>query len=208
MKDTRNRRAAVATLTAVVLLALAVPAAASGDCEATLLLRPRPRPGDLLELKPARGVPKRLVEKAVALWERCPDYGLDFPAFVTPKQLPAAVTPARSLTVEYHPRSYSATCGRFRGNELHVYGFAVDAEDRVRHCGSPVLVLAHELGHVLGLADASKDPACREQVMAYVDEFNRYDRRVYDSECQAAGRRWLTSAELPAAESTAAGSTE
>lgn len=182
------------------LALLLAPTTALADCIATLLLRAGPRPGDVLELETERGLPRGLLEEAVALWQACPGYGLDFPVFATDEDpAPQAFTPARTLTVEYHPRSGSATCGRFRGNEVHVYAFAVDGRGRRRHCGKPALILAHELGHVLGLADGSKEDICRRHMMAYVDEFNRYERWVHPTECRAAGQRWLTRAELEVA---------
>ena len=186
------------TCAAFVLLSLVAATASAGECTSTILTNTRGRPGDLIELRAKGKLPKGVLAEAVALWEECPGYGLGFPAFVTePREVPPM--PVRTLTVEYHPRSESPVCGRFFGNEIHLYAFARDDRGRVRHCGAPELLLAHELGHVLGLADAGREAACREHVMAHVDELNRGDRRVRPSECETAGLCWQTAAERESA---------
>ena len=211
MKETRNRQhdgrrlcrglAMVAGLAAIAHLSLSGVAAATDSCTSRLLHTRKAHPGDLIELKAAPGLPKKLISKAVAVWEQCSNYGVGFPAFVRDAEPFAVVTPVRSLTVQYHWLSGSSACGRFRGHEIHVYAFALNAAGQEVHCGSPVLVLAHELGHVLGLADGDEDEICREHIMAQIEASTRYRRRVHESECQVASQRWLTAAERRAAES-------
>lgn len=171
---------------ALVLLALFASVPALGECTTTILAANQPRTGDTIGIEAGPGVPREVLKRAIELWQRCPNYGLGFPAFVEGRGQ------ARTIRVEYHPRSRATACGRFWGNQINLYAFAAREKGRIRHCGSMTLILAHELGHVLGLADGSGEATCREDIMSDIFEVNRYERRVGDAECQAASQRWLT----------------
>ena len=208
MKETRNRGldsrrlcrglTAAAGLAIVLHLCFGSAAAATERCQSRLLHTRKAHPADLIQLRSTPGVPSWLIPEAVAAWERCSNYGVGFPAFVAEGHPLDVTTPVRSLTVRFLRRSGSSACGRFRGHEVHVR--AVNARGEEVHCGSPVLILAHELGHVLGLADADEDATCHEQIMAQIQGSNR--RRVHESECETASQRWLTTAEQRTTEST------
>lgn len=201
MYGTRDRRSAgrasarLAAGAALAVLLLTVEMPASADCTAPSLLSPQIRAGDLIQLRPTRGVSKRLLVQAIAVWERCPNYGVDFPAFIIEGHPRPDGLPARVLTVKRHWRSDSSTCGRFRGSEIQVYASAVGPQGAAQDCGSPVLILAHELGHALGLPDVYPDVRCQERIMAELHGGNGFRRWVHEAECAAVGRRWLTASE-------------
>ena len=174
---------------AVVLLLIFTPAIAAAECTATTFAPNRPRSGETIGIQAGLELPAAVVEEAVGLWRQCANYGLGFPAFVS------GPGEARTVTVNYHPRSESAACGRFSGNRIDLFAFSGDAGGRIRHCGPRALVLAHELGHVLGLADVRGDRTCGRHIMSDINKRNRYDRVVQDDECQAASQRWLTGSE-------------
>ena len=75
-------------------------------------------------------------------------------------------------------RSTAAICC-----SMMVAGYAVQAAN-----------LAHELGHVRGLDHSGR--GLRDPMMGSVPIFGRPARSVSDSECAAAGFRWLSNAEL------------
>jgi hypothetical protein len=61
-------------------------------------------------------------------------------------------------------------------------------------------VLAHELGHVLGLRDIEASRGCPAFMMSEVVEDRPTLQRVGRDECRAVDRKWLTSDERNAGE--------
>lgn len=141
--------------------------------------------GDKVHLEVDAGVPPHLMEEAVGYWRRCPGYGSTFPAFVT--DAPGG----RSLRVRYVPgTSGSLVCGRFKGRNVTLYGMALQAR-RLVPCGDPSRVLAHELGHALGLADAPDIRKCHRYLMSRFYHSSAAPA-VQDEECGQVDRRWVT----------------
>lgn len=105
--------------------------------------------------------------------------------------------------MKLHSRNLTgAQCGVFHGRSIDLYRFAVDTKDAIRSCGDPALVLAHELGHVLGLDDVSTD-RCPNHIMSWIDSMNLDRRAVQPVECEIAAAGWRTFAEMAAEESVA-----
>jgi hypothetical protein len=179
---------AVAVSSSLAALLVLAPEAVLADCTTTILGTGRPHQGDTIGIE-APGVPPEAVEGAVDLWQQCPEYGLDFPAFVTGRG------EARTITVRCHPQSESTACATFVGNRIDLFSFAVDERGKRRPCGPRKLLLAHELGHVLGLADARGEGSCTRNIMSDIFKTNRSRRWVHEEECRAAGLRWLTQVE-------------
>ena len=172
-----------------LLLAVLAGLPVAGECTATIFTPNLARSGETIGIQAGPGVSPRVVEEAVALWRRCANYAVGFPALVVgPGQV-------RTVTVEYDTTSASRACGTFRGNRIKLFAFGLDKQGRPTHCGSTALILAHELGHVLGLADARDEVGCRRHIMSDLHYENRHRRRVQDDECQAASQRWLTLSE-------------
>ena len=73
-----------------------------------------------------------------------------------------------------------------------LYAETADSGGRTLHCGDLTQNLAHELGHVLGLAHVD-GRNCPAQIMGMVDL--RSSREVSSAECTAAGAAWLTYSE-------------
>jgi hypothetical protein len=132
-------------------------------------------------------LPAGVLETALAAWRGCPDAGLGFPEFTR------AARDGSVVRVRYVAgNSQEGRCGYFAGREIVLFSSARDRSGRTVPCGSLSTNLAHELGHVLGLADAPADPRCRQFVMAGDDSRPGRERRVQPQECAAADAHWLT----------------
>lgn len=146
--------------------------------------------GTLIGLSAGDGVSPELIETAIHYWQRCPDYGQDFPAFDSNGQ------GQRTIEVLYFEGSSNReVCGRFTATRIELYEEAIGPDGRTIACGSLGQNLAHELGHVLGLKDHSDRFRCPSQIMGPVTTSRAHSRRVHDDECETAGRLWLTAAE-------------
>lgn len=152
------------------------------------------RLGDSIRLVADASVPPRVIEEAVAIWASCPGYGSAFPVFTTD-----AAGAARTLAVSYRKVRQSGgdrkRCGTFSGNTIVLHGYVRSPGGRLYPCGSLARNLAHELGHVLGLADAPPLPACANHVMADLTPANLLTRRAAGDACRAAGELWITPVE-------------
>jgi hypothetical protein len=149
-------------------------------------LKPGPlRLSEAIGILFSTGVPRKLVEDAVALWATCEGYGTDFPRFVIGRE------GTQSVEVRFVDVSTGPRCGSFAGRTIILYAFARDREGRLQSCGSRSADLAHELGHVLGLRD-SPETECRDHAMAYLDSGNLYQRTVKPEECRVVAERWVT----------------
>jgi len=143
--------------------------------------------GDRIRLESdGPGNAHRILERAVAKWAACGEYGRDFPRFVVSG--PAF----RTLHVRFLRTSPSQVCGQFSRDTILLYASAHDRQGRRVACDLYENNLAHELGHALGLLDAPPDAPCRRAIMAQ-DDLRQPGRRVAAEECAAAASRWLTS---------------
>jgi hypothetical protein len=86
-------------------------------------------------------------------------------------------------------------CGWLRGRNLVVYRFAME-RGRALYCGDPVLVLAHEIGHALGLDDVDPE-SCPRSIMATIHPGNRNSRLVRVEECAAVASAWTRTSGEP-----------
>ncbi|HVS16445.1 MAG TPA: hypothetical protein VMV46_21225 [Thermoanaerobaculia bacterium] len=174
-----------------LLLALAPAGARESACHQPPAARPVA--GDTIGLVAAPGTDGALIDQAIALWSGCSNYRSDFPALVRGADATATV-----FVEVATGNSGSKRCGFFRGRTITLYRWARTSRRTVRGCGSLALNLAHELGHVLGLADAAEHPWCSARIMADLERDNLFRRAVSAEECRLAGARWLTLAELDA----------
>lgn len=180
-------RLAAAALLCLLWIAAARPAAAQVctaiDSSAIYL-------GDRIGVELVGPLHRRVLEEALDEWRRCANYGTGFPAF-------GDGPGDRSVTVRYRPGAVGrGHCGSFERSEIVLYDQMIDDQGRRVGCGSLALNLAHELGHVLGLADAPTDGGCERTVMSWITPRNAFKRGVASAECQAAGQAWLTRSEL------------
>lgn len=129
---------------------------------------------------------ERTVSRAIAFWRSCDGYGSGFPDLE-----PAGRCP-RSVVVHSVSTCGQGQCGSFAGREIVLYPCAVAGDGEIS-CGDPALVLAHELGHVLGLGDAPAAPACSHAIMAGAGAWLL--RGVQNEECALADARWITAGE-------------
>jgi hypothetical protein len=134
-----------------------------------------------------------LIDEAIGAWSACSNYRSDFPALLRGGDAAAIV-----FVEVVEGNSGSKRCGFFRGRTITLYRWARTSARATRSCGSLALNLAHELGHVLGLADADESPSCATRIMADLERDNLFRREVSREECALAGARWLTLAELDA----------
>jgi hypothetical protein len=94
-----------------------------------------------------RGCPdttgRATVEQALAFWNRCEAYGTGFPSFTQ------GASGTRIVKVWFGDGSSgSPRCGTFLGATVLVLYLLALSGGRLRHCGPPSWLLAHELGHV------------------------------------------------------------
>ena len=190
MHDTWRRR----TLLSLFLLTIPPSAAAAGEpAPACALAEPRLRVGARLTFHAAAPGAAALLDAAIAEWSTaCHDgYGWTLPALERTDRPELA-----TYRVEMHANNpHGPQCGTFRGRQLTVYRFARGERGERLHCGDPVLVLAHEIGHALGLDDV--DPVlCPTAIMADIHRANRATRRIAPADCSAVALAWTTLREL------------
>jgi hypothetical protein len=190
-RDRWRRRRAVA-LGSLLLLVAAAPALAESRC---VRAKPGgPELGDAIGLVVGEGPPgdrqaaAAVLVEALDFWRACPEFGRRFPA------IDAGIVAGRTYVVRFAGYSAGTRCGYVRGNTIVVHA-AARAGGQLVSCGRPARVLAHELGHVLGLADAPLDAGCDWGIMSAVDIHHRDRPRVLPGECRAVEGRWLVSAE-------------
>jgi hypothetical protein len=174
---------------ATVLIAVSAPAGALDGGGCVVRLARNTLAGDVIGLVPVAPFPPELLDEAIRGWRGCPGYATEFPRFV--------IGPAtRTLTIRHHPGSSGASrCGRLSGNTVSIYTWARGVDGKPVRCAPLALILAHELGHALGLDDAPDDPACRSIIMAQVDPRDPEARAVGGQECAAVARLWRTGGE-------------
>ena len=146
--------------------------------------------GKSIRLLHSNAAEARLVTKAIKLWQACPGYGRDFPFFVLDDGGFRTVEVVLSTEI-----GANGTCAHFHRDRIVLYSETVDSTGKRLHCGDLSQNLAHELGHVLGLAHVERRD-CAAQIMGMVDRKSTKPREVSSAECAAAGAAWLTSVEF------------
>jgi hypothetical protein len=152
--------------------------------------------GSTIRVEIAGGRAGALLDDAIGMWEECTGYGEEFPRFVTAGDADAAIV-ARLETLA----PGAGRCGMIARGEIVVFASVRTHDGVLLPCGDLAANLAHELGHVLGLADQADDRRCREHLMAPLSEHSlttgrAAGRRAQPSECRAVAARWLTWNEL------------
>jgi hypothetical protein len=141
----------------------------------------------LLSIDPAMSA--RVIEQAIDRWQKCDGYASDFPRFV--------VGPGRGrrVRVRIERREPGAGyCGIFAGETITIHRLA-RIEARIAPCPPTDRVLAHELGHVLGLRDVEIGRGCPTFIMSEIVERGPALQTVSQAECSAVAKHWITSRE-------------
>lgn len=176
------------------LVAMAVGLASLGAVSAADTVCAAAKPGELMAstigLVADASLPAGTLESALAAWHGCPGAGVAFPVLSSVSRAAGAVR-VRFVS----GGSQGGRCGYFSGAEIVLFASAVDRAGRAVPCGSPAANLAHELGHVLGLADAPRDARCAGFIMSADDPRPGHRRAVQPAECSAVDAHWRTEAE-------------
>jgi len=164
----------------------------------------RPWPGGSIGVLAGEGVREADVIAAIEIWQRgCPDL---YAAGRIPRLLPnrpghrtvrvdldATVSPAHGV------------CGTFKAASITVWRFTI-RDYKVWSCGPVARLIAHELGHVLGLGDAPERRECCNHIMSPIWPDKLLIDRALPGECEivAAANIPGLGLEPPAAEVVAA----
>jgi hypothetical protein len=144
---------------------------------------------DEIVLLPVDASTARVAEDAIERWERCEEYAIAFPRFV--------VGSGHGRRVKIHIERRlpgDGHCGSFVGDVVTVHRLARVANE-ILSCPPTDRVLAHELGHVLGLRDVEAPRGCPTFIMSEVVEACPPLQKVGRDECRAVDRKWMTSDE-------------
>jgi hypothetical protein len=145
---------------------------------------------DEIVLLPIDASTTQVAEAAIERWERCDEYSIAFPRFV--------VGAGRGRIVEVQIESRVpglGNCGSFVGDTITIYRRARVDNEQILICPKPDRILAHELGHVLGLRDMDAQRGCPSFIMSEVAPGRPALQRVARDECRAVDRKWMTSHE-------------
>jgi hypothetical protein len=152
--------------------------------------------GSAIGLEAGLGVPAAVLAEAISLWEGCAGYGHGFPHLIEEGKGDL------SLHVRIETaRPGEGRCGTFGRGKIVLFTTVRDDRGQLHSCGSAGELLAHEIGHVLGLADGWSPGRCPSHIMspleaAALDRRRPRRRQVKEDECRAADDRWLTWEEL------------
>jgi hypothetical protein len=163
---------------------------ASAEAACTRLTTDQIRAGDEIVLLPIDDlVTKALLQDAIGRWRRCDGYATAFPRFVI------GDGHGRRVKVRLENGVPGAGhCGLFSGEVITLHRLA-RVDNAIVRCPSLARVLAHELGHVLGLRDIERVQGCPSFIMSGIVEASPTLQRVAKAECNAVDRRWRTSVE-------------
>ena len=145
---------------------------------------------DEIVLLPSDASMTLVAEAAIDRWERCDEYSIAFPRFVLGTgrgRLVEVVIESRVPGLGY--------CGSFVGETITIYRRVRVDKERVLSCPKPDRVLAHELGHVLGLRDMDAQRGRPTFIMSEIAAGSPPLQRVAKGECRAVDRKWMTSRE-------------
>lgn len=171
---------------------------AEGDVAVCAAVRPGARAGDAVSIYAEAGAAAALLDAAIGQWSQgcAGEYGRGFPRLERRENASQA---AYRVHLEAVNR-LGPECGRLRGRDLYVYRYSTVPAGKPLHCGDASSVLAHEIGHALGLRDVDS-AICPTAVMADpITPANKPRRRVQPVECRAVADAWLTKAELAPSE--------
>ena len=187
----RRRRASPQRVWLWCLLLLMGPGADELAAMCTVSKTPRVYQGEPIRLVYDRRLPPAVVAEGIEMWKGCPGYSTSFPALQTGEPGFRTVE-ARLLLM-----GKNDICGTLSGSHITLYRWTRTADRRFVNCGSLAENLAHEIGHVLGLRDASDDSLCDYYVMSRISRKNLGRRTVHGDECQAVSQLWMLQEESP-----------
>ena len=174
-------------LLAVFGAALLTGGAVEGQCTRFSRNYPgEPWRGGSIGLIPRRGLGEAELRAAVAVWQRC---CADAFAGSAIPELWVNQPGDRTVYIDYidstSPRP--GACGSFNGATITLWNFTLHGDKRVL-CAPRVRLIAHEIGHILGLADAPRQAECASDIMAPVRVEGAWSAAVAPRECELAAR--------------------
>jgi hypothetical protein len=142
----------------------------------------RPWPGSSIGVLAGEGVSKADIVDAIAIWER----GCD--ALYAAGRIPlllANYPGARMVRVDLDAKvsPVSGVCGTFNAASIRIWRFTIRA-GKVQSCGPVARLIAHELGHVLGLGDAPELRQCCNHIMSPIWPDRLLIDRALPGECE------------------------
>lgn len=184
-KSSHHRRSSTQVLLFLTLLVTPFLASPAARAACTTTKRTSEASTSTMALHAFNDVPTSDLEGAVAIWNHCRNYGSELP------QLRVEGTADQTLVVRYRQVSDAVgRCGMISGDIITVYANARDELGRTLHCGPRAVNLAHEIGHYLGLRDASADRECRHHIMTGVARRDAGLRTVDPEICAAVSELW------------------
>jgi hypothetical protein len=142
----------------------------------------RPWPGSSIGVLAGEGVSEADIDAAVGIWQRgCQDL---YAAGRIPRLLPNRPgdrTVRVNLDAWVSPTP--GVCGTFKAASITIWSFTV-SNGKARSCGPVARLIAHELGHVLGLGDAPARRECSNHVMSPIWADKLLIDRALPGECE------------------------
>jgi hypothetical protein len=142
----------------------------------------RPWPGSSIGVLAGEGVSEADIVAAIAIWERgCVDL---FAVGRIPRLLPNRPgdrTVRVDLDAGVNPTH--GVCGTFNAASIRIWRFTLHRNE-VISCGPVARLIAHELGHVLGLGDAPELRECSNHIMSRIWLDRLLIDRVQPGECE------------------------
>jgi hypothetical protein len=142
----------------------------------------RPWPGGSIGVLAGKGVDEADIRDAIAIWERgCTEL---YAAGRLPRLLPNRPgdrTVRVDLEASVNPDQ--GVCGTFKAASIRVWRFTV-RDNRPVPCGPVARLIAHELGHVLGLGDAPERRECCNHIMSPIWLDKLLIDRALPGECE------------------------
>jgi len=142
----------------------------------------RPWPGDSIGVRAGDGVDEADIVGAIDIWQRgCQDlYAAGrIPRLVANR--PGARTVRVDLDAKVSPRC--GVCGEFNAASIKIWRFTI-RNNKAVSCGPVARLIAHELGHVLGLGDAPERRECCTHIMSPIWTDKLLLDRVLPGECE------------------------
>ncbi len=140
---------------------------------------------DEIVLLPVDAPTTRIAEAAIDRWERCEEYEIAFPRFVL------GSGNGRRVRVDIEERLPGlGYCGFFVGKTITIHRRVLVDNERILNCPPSDRILAHELGHVLGLRDVEAPQGCPTFIMSEVVGSRPPLQKVGREEGRAVDRKW------------------
>jgi len=142
------------------------------------------------------GVPANSLQDALSVWTSdCSGSGASYPNLVAGSY--STASGVMSFYVAFHPGASAARCGvadiavsqttgAITGGMIHIYEFQTGGGDCKANF---VNIVAHEIGHALGLSDVDDTPSCNGTIMGNNPSY------VSSSQCAVVADNWQTPAE-------------